>query len=204
MKMKLFILLVISSTIGFSQKNYDTIYQNNIDARSILNRHYTDSNKSPLKPEERAKFKPFPYFPVDTNYYVYAKFSIDTLSEPFEMQTSTSRKPKYRAYGTATFELFDTTYSLTLYQNLRLIKIEKYKDYLFLPFSDFTNGNESYGGGRYIDLRIPKDSIIIIDFNRSYNPYCAYTAGYSCPIPPKENSLSTYIKAGIRYYQEKE
>ena len=75
---------------------------------------------------------------------------------------------------------------------------EKYKDYLFIPFTDKTSGIETYGGGRYIDLVLSDivNKTCTIDFNKAYNPYCAYTAGYNCPIPPKENDLPVAIKAG--------
>ena len=75
---------------------------------------------------------------------------------------------------------------------------EKYKNYLFLPYTDLTNGFESYGGGRYIDLTIPDCNEIIIDFNKSYAPSCAYNHSYSCPVPPKENHLNVRIEAGVK------
>ncbi|MBP7982432.1 MAG: DUF1684 domain-containing protein, partial [Kaistella sp.] len=75
-----------------------------------------------------------------------------------------------------------------------------YEDYLFLPFRDETNGKETYGGGKYIDLRIPDGNEIVIDFNQSYQPYCAYNAyDYSCPIVPEENFLPLRIEAGVMY-----
>jgi hypothetical protein len=86
-----------------------------------------------------------------------------------------------------------------VYQNLGLLKNPEYEDYLFLPFNDYTNGNETYGGGRYLDVRIPKGNTMVLDFNKAYNPYCAYTYGYSCPVPPRGNSLETEINAGIKF-----
>ena len=73
---------------------------------------------------------------------------------------------------------------------------------MFLPFSDETNGIESYGGGRYIDLRIPEGNTLIIDFNSAYNPYCAYNDKYSCPIVPRENYLRTRIEAGVKKFKD--
>jgi uncharacterized protein (DUF1684 family) len=91
---------------------------------------------------------------------------------------------------------------LNVYQSHTLREKEGYKDYLFLPFTDLTNGNETYGSGRYIDLRIPERETIIIDFNKAYNPYCAYNYGYACPIPPKENKLKVEIRAGVMAPQQ--
>ncbi|WP_192347263.1 DUF1684 domain-containing protein [Algoriphagus sp. Y33] len=71
------------------------------------------------------------------------------------------------------------------------------KPVLFLPFTDQTNGGETYGGGRYMGLTIPTGDTIELDFNKAYNPYCAYASGYACPIPPKENDLEVPIRAGV-------
>jgi uncharacterized protein (DUF1684 family) len=86
---------------------------------------------------------------------------------------------------------------------MALFRQPQYKDYLFLPFKDETNGFETYGGGRYMDVRIStlKDGKIILNFNKAYNPYCAYGDGFNCPIPPLENHLNFSIKAGERDFK---
>jgi uncharacterized protein len=86
---------------------------------------------------------------------------------------------------------------LSLYQNHELRTTETHKNHLFLPFKDLTNGTESYGDGRYLDLSIPEGEPLVIDFSKAYNPYCAYSSHYSCPIPPKENRLRIPIRAGL-------
>ena len=73
---------------------------------------------------------------------------------------------------------------------------------LFLHFTDKTNGSETYGGGRFLDLRIPEGNTLVLDFNKAYNPYCAYNNGYSCPIPPKENKLKVAVRAGVMAEQQ--
>ena len=83
-----------------------------------------------------------------------------------------------------------------MYQNVDLNKKTGYEDYLFLPFSDLTCGKESYIGGRYVDMKIQKGKTWTIDFNKAYNPYCAYNYEYSCPIVPLENDLNIEILAG--------
>jgi uncharacterized protein (DUF1684 family) len=77
-----------------------------------------------------------------------------------------------------------------------------YRDYLFLPFIDQTNGEETYGGGRYVDLRIPEGDTLIIDFNKAYNPYCAYNKKYSCPLVPAVNELKTSVTAGVKAFRK--
>ena len=118
-------------------------------------------------------------------------------SKPFKMATSTDRKPIYEKYGEAHFELDGEKIVLPIYQSHSLRVKEEYKDHLFLPFQDLTNGTESYGGGRYLDLRIPTGDTIVIDFNKAYNPYCAYSSRYSCPVPPKENRMKVAVRAGV-------
>ena len=90
-------------------------------------------------------------------------------------------------------------YKLNVYQSQELLKSAEYKDYLFIPFTDATSGNETYEGGRYIDLTIPTSDHALINFNKAYHPYCAYTDGYNCPVPPQENTLPIKIEAGVRF-----
>jgi uncharacterized protein (DUF1684 family) len=116
------------------------------------------------------------------------------------MPTSSGKTKKYREYGKATFTLDGKSYTVSLYQSLDLMKQKQYEDYLFLPFRDETNSLETYGGGKYLDLKIPANKNIIIDFNKSYQPYCAYNAyDYNCPIVPPENILPVRIEAGVKY-----
>ena len=123
-------------------------------------------------------------------------------SEWFKMQTTTSRVSDERIYGILTFQLKGKTYNLNVYQGKDLMTTEGYEDYLFLPFLDNTNGEDSYGGGRYIDLRIPKGNELIIDFNKAYNPFCAYNEKYSCPIVPRENYVDIEIRAGVKAFKK--
>lgn len=118
------------------------------------------------------------------------------------MPTHSGKDKLFRQYGTATFRLHDTLLVLHVYQNINLIKDAKYKDDLFIPFNDLTNYEETFAGGRYVDVSVNdiKKNELIIDFNTCYNPYCAFAAGYSCPIPPDENKLQVYIRAGEKLF----
>jgi uncharacterized protein (DUF1684 family) len=165
-----------------------------------LNAEYRDPAKSPLPAEVRAAFQALPFFPADYRYYVEATFVRDSTSAPFRMKTTGLREPEYRKYGELHFVVNSQKLKLSVYQGLELMRRPGYEDYLFVPFTDPTNGHETYGGGRYLDFRIPKTSRVPLDFNRAYNPYCAYnTSGkYSCPVPPAENRLPVPIRAGVR------
>lgn len=163
-----------------------------------LNASYRNPEESPLEPEDLASFPGLPFFPVNEKYRVEARFVRTPGSKPFKMATSTGRLPIYEKYGEAHFELDGKQVVIPIYQNHELRETEEYKNYLFLPFKDLTNGKSSYGGGRYVELSIPQGNTIVIDFNKAYNPYCAYSARYSCPIPPKENRIPLAIPAGVQ------
>ena len=137
------------------------------------------------------------YFATHEKYRVIADFSLTPDAYVFLMPTSTERVVEYRKYGIARFELDGKEYQLSIYQNQAFKDREGFEKHLFLPFKDLTNGQGSYGGGRYIDLTIPEGETIILDFNKCYNPYCAYNGNYSCPIPPDENHLDVEIPAGV-------
>jgi len=164
------------------------------------NQKFSNSETSPLPDEEIPSFHGLEYYPVNEEYRVSARFVLTPETEPFQMPTTTSRLVWYRKYAEANFELDGQELVLSIYQNQEAARVEKYKNNLFLPFKDLTNAHGSYGGGRYIDLKIPEGESIIIDFNKSYNPYCAYSDRYSCPIPPEENHLNVEIPVGIKDY----
>ena len=181
------------SQIKFNKKETDKFQQ-------TINAEYADSKTSPLMTSDLKTFKSLDFYPVNGKYFVNAKLVKAKNEKAFEMKTSTSRKPKYIKYGTVYFTIDGKSLQLNVYQDVELSKSDKYKDHLFLPFSDKTCGKESYIGGRYIDLKIPKNDTIAIDFNQSYNPYCAYNHKYSCPIVPLENDLDIEIKAGVKNF----
>lgn len=118
------------------------------------------------------------------------------------MPTYSGVKKTYVKYGTLRFRLNGRKQSLNVYRSLSLQANAKYKDYLFIPFKDKTNGMISYGGGRYLDLKTTdlKDNTYTLDFNKAYNPYCAYSDGFNCPIPPAANHLAIEIKAGEKKF----
>lgn len=167
-----------------------------------LNAEYKDASKSPLKDKDRKNFKGLDFFKEDSSFVVKAKFVRTPDETPFEMKTTTDRLPVYVKYGVITFNLKGNAYQLNVYQNQDLNKKDGFDNYLFLPFLDDTNGEESYGGGRYIDLRIPKNDELVIDFNKAYNPYCAYNEKYSCPIVPRENYLALKVEAGVKVFKK--
>ena len=194
-------LLVLFSLLLFlnceNKKRYD---KNLTPFQKEMNEFFKDASISPLKEKDLKNFKGLDFFAFDSSYVVNAALIRTPDEKSFKMKTTTDRLPEYIKYGIVTFDLFDKSYSLNIYKNLEGINKEGYRDYLFLPFLDDTNGFESYGGGRYIDLDVTEEDNLVIDFNSAYNPYCVYDEKYSCPIVPRENYLPLEINAGVKAF----
>ena len=200
-KISFLILLMITFT-GCSQKKikFDDYTASIKDFQYEMNKEFSDAETSPLTEEDLKDFRTLIFFPIDSTYKVKARFELEKNPILFEMPTTTDRLPIYKTYGKATFNLQGKEFILHIYQNQELIQKPEYKNQLFIPFTDTTNGIESYGGGRYIDVEIPHSDTIIIDFNRSYNPYCAYSEQFSCPMTPPDNRLNIRIEAGEKIF----
>lgn len=173
-------------------KKYDSEFQKGLNAL------FKDATKSPLKPNDLKQFDSLDFFPLDSNFVVLAHIHKTPDSIFFDMKTNTSRVSKERVYGILTFNLRGQNCSLKIYQNKEVL--DSGVNELFLPFLDDTNGTSTYGGGRYLDLNIPVSDSIWLDFNKAYNPYCAYNDIYSCPIVPRENYIPVLVTAGVKRY----
>lgn len=179
-----------------------------IKADDMLSEHrdqykkgFLKDQRSPLKTESEIALLDF--FEFNEALDVKCKFIKAENPQPFDMPTYSGTSKVYIKYGMAQCPLNDKIVSITLYKSAMAFQNPIYQDHLFLPFKDETNGETTYGGGRYIDLNIHdiNNDSIRIDFNKSYNPWCAYSDGFSCPIPPKENDLDFSIKAGEKNYR---
>ena len=159
----------------------------------------TKGDRHPLEPGDE---KWIQFFEPKAQYKVIGTFEPATDTSMFDMLTYSGATRLYQRYGKVTFQLDGQPLQLTLYRNKTLMAQKLYRDYLFMPFKDASNGKETYSGGRYLDLRTTdlNNGTIVLDFNKVYNPWCAYSDGYSCPVPPKENHLSVAVLAGERNY----
>ncbi|MGS0747011.1 DUF1684 domain-containing protein [Halpernia sp. GG3] len=192
-----FILLLIITCAAPTKKSKIANIQK---FQKDLNIEYQNPKETPLRGDNFKKFTVHPFFPINLKYRIKADFTKLTNSPSFEFPTSSGKTKTYKAYGKAIFKLEEKNYTLIIYQSQDLMKKAGLEDYLFMPFHDLTNSHETYGGGKYLDLRIPKSGKIILDFNQSYQPFCAYNPyDYNCPIVPKENSLPVRIEAGVKY-----
>ncbi len=176
------------------------------DSIAMHRKHYKEDfikeERSPLKGNDTSYLL---FFDADAKYRVLGIFTPTPASEPFDMPTYSGKTKKFKQYGTVRFIINDTVATLCVYQNLKLLEEDKHKKHLFIPFTDATSYVESYAGGRYIDLETTdiRNGKVVLDFNKCYNPYCAYATGYNCPIPPPENRINIAIKAGEKLYAGK-
>lgn len=171
------------------------------DQRLKQQAEFRDKKTSPLVKAERRKFKGLNYYPIDLAYRVKAKFVKTENPALFQMKTTTARLPEYIKFGEVHFSIAGQEMKLEVYQSPDIIKRPGYEDYLFIPFTDATNGYETYEVGRYLEFRIPDSEEVIVDFNQCYNPYCSYGPGFSCPIPPLANHLAIAIPVGEKKFK---
>jgi uncharacterized protein (DUF1684 family) len=172
-------------------------------ARANTNRVFTDAAEcggsaseecSPVPKARRQLLLPLRYYEIDPAYNVPAALRLSDDRPVFEMPTSTGTKRRMQRVGVLEFRLHDQMLTLAAFVPEGTRQIES----LFVPFADMTTGSETYSAGRYLDLHPTATGIYAIDFNRAYNPYCAYNDTYECPFPPPSNRLQVAIRAGER------
>jgi uncharacterized protein (DUF1684 family) len=196
----LFLLLLCCIPVAAMAKKSARSYADSIaQHREKYKQEFLADARSPLKAADTNKLR---FFIPDAQYRIVASFRLTPNAPVFDMATHSGKLKKYRCYGIISFRIHDTLQTLEVYQSPDLVQQPELKDYLFIPFTDLTNYETTYGGGRYLDLRTGdiKHNSVVIDFNKCYNPYCAYAGGYSCPIPPDANKLKIAIPAGEMQY----
>ena len=192
------LVLTAGTSVSAQSKNWERSLRKH---RKKKERSFRTPEKSPLR-DQADEFVGNEYFPADPAFKVTASVELTPDSEPFELITSDpNRKKWYVRYAILHFEIDQTPCSLEIYRSVALQGMPAYKDHLFLPFTDLTTGESTYGGGRYLDMEVTEGETMDIDFNYAYNPYCAYRSdGWSCPIPPDANRLPVAITAGVKDY----
>jgi uncharacterized protein (DUF1684 family) len=191
-KLAFLAIIVFNSAVCSAQSSYE-------DSLQLFIKNYVDKHEVVTGDDKKL----LGFYPVNKNYLVVADFERVRNGKWFTMETSGNSKQTFRVYGIVHFKINDSVISLNLYQSQKLMAVPEYKDDLFLPFTDLTSGHETYAGGRYIDLTFNDivGSKVVIDFNKAYNPYCAYVTGkYNCPIPPRENNMKVAIRAGEKVF----
>ncbi|MFK7807640.1 MAG: DUF1684 domain-containing protein [Saprospiraceae bacterium] len=198
----LFFLFALSNMLSAQSKSeYKKIVK---EHRQEYKADFLKDQRSPFYKKKKA-LKKLDFYKADKDYKIECQFSRTKDAESFDMATYSGKVKSFVKYGVITFNISGQSQELSIYRNLGLMRMEEYRDHLFLPFKDATSGETTYGGGRYIDLEVEniKDGKVMIDFNKCYNPWCAFSAGYNCPVPPKENHLSIAIEAGEKNFKGK-
>ena len=189
-----FLLLLISMN-SFAQSYAEQIAKH----RETYKQDFIKDERSPLRKNDLQNLH---FYEADSAYKILADVETLKNEKVFKMSTFDGSSSDYYKYAHVNFVLNSKKIQMTLYKSVSLSTNPVYKDHLFLPFTDKTNNKETYGGGRYIDLDAKEivDNHIEIDFNKAYNPYCAYSDGYRCPVPPEDNNLQLAVKAGEKLY----
>lgn len=191
----LFYLIIFLIPMLLIAQDYE---QESINYQTALNADYKSGKDSPLSPRDKDMFHALNFYFYNPELVVEARFEKATKKEKLVFKTSTSRTPTYERYGTLYFMIDGKECQLTVFEDPSLKNHPEYYNHLFVPFTDLTNGNGSYEVGRYLDLESPLEEKIMLNFNNTYNPYCAYSKRYSCPVPPVENHLNVKIEAGVK------
>jgi uncharacterized protein (DUF1684 family) len=168
-----------------------------LQERLAKDEDFKSNQNSPILERERQNFRGLAYYPVNPELRFSAKLHRYPSPRPIKLATNSGEIRRGLRYGYFEFQVGSQTCRLQVY---RLEDTSSGEPYLFIPFRDSTSGHETYAAGRYMDLKENTSGIYDLDFNRAYNPYCAYNSTFSCPVPPAENTLSVPIRAGEKKY----
>lgn len=201
MKKLLLFSLLLAGAFQLQAQTSQSAYRESIQRyREEYKKDFITDERAPLRTKrDLSKLR---FYEPDERFRVACTFERTPDEKPFDLPTFDGSSKQFVKYGILRFELDSQEYRLAVYQNLAIRNVPEYAQYLFLPFRDWTNGEATYGGGRYLDLMVSdvEAEVVFLDFNKSYNPWCAYSDGYVCPIPPAENSLETAIEAGEKMW----
>lgn len=195
-----FLWLILSSSV-YSQNQLSEYSQEILVKRQNSKKELITETRAPIQASDTSMLD---YYEPNFDWKIEAQILLTPNDSVFQMPTSSGKTKPYKRYGIAKMQHAGKTFELSIYQNQNFINDPELKDYLFIPFLDATNGETTYEGGRYIDLRLHeiKNGVATIDFNLCYNPYCAYSTGYNCPVPPAENRLKIKIEAGEKKFKK--
>lgn len=196
-----FCFIVICFAMGCAQKASPEYIEALAQHRVEYKKGFAEGERAPIRTKEELDLMDF--YPADESYSCTCKFEVDSDAPIIEMATYAGKKKNFMRYGSAHCEAKGQKISLGLYKNAQHANHPIYGKKMFLPFKDYTNGESTYGGGRYMD--VPTSNIkgdeIVLDFNHCYNPWCAYSDGYNCPIPPIENHLKIEMLVGEKSWK---
>lgn len=195
----IFVVVGLAFWYTLTRSTDEEVYVENIQKERERQFRFLKFNlDSPLEDHQKSELTSLSFYPIDMSYRVRAKMVPAEDRRMLEIPMTDGTVEKYLKHSYAEFQLNGQPLRLLLLQAAK----ESDKRNFFLAFADDTSGEETYGGGRYINLRQDGKNSITIDFNMAYNPYCAYNPDYACPLPPRENILEIPIRAGEKDYKK--
>lgn len=194
------VVVLITFYYSYTGSQDQSAYVDEINTERVdKDRYMKTSPESPFA-ENPDVFTKLNYFPPDIRYKVTATLTPVQNKKPVMLSTNDGKQQQYVEYAYAEFDLDGYNNKLLI---LEVLDAGPFRGKLFLAFGDETSAGETYGAGRYLDVnKVPGANTITLDFNKAYNPYCAYVEKYSCPFPPPENLLKVALRAGEKVYHE--
>lgn len=201
----MFVLLVFAgSACSSAEKPAGNVPESSADPiiseRIARDEAFRSGEDSPIPVDQRASFQGLKYYPVNKDLRFSVRLNRYSGPKQIRLSTNTGEIRSGLRYG---------YFEFTVEGKLCRLQVYRLDDNtgtggpnLFIPFKDETSGRETYASGRYLDLKENTSGIYDLDFNRAYNPYCAFNSKYSCPLPPAENTLPVPIRAGEKKYHE--
>ncbi len=177
------------------KNNANDYYSKLAENRREIDEIFSNESTTPLNDEELKTFEGLSYYDVDKNYLIAARLEKFDTAQLVEINHTLNRKYPFIRWGRVHFKLNNDSCHLTVF--LTADTAQQGNSMAFVPFKDATNDAETYEGGRYLDIEL-KGAKTEIDFNYAYNPNCAYSYKWSCPLVPEENVLSQAVKAGVK------
>lgn len=202
-KQSIFIIVIVTVVIvsllySFLGSEDQSAYIEEIRKEREEKDHFMRTSKESPFAGKTESFKGLNYYDADIRYKITADLTPIQNKKVVLLSTSDGKEERYVEYAYAEFDLNGYHNKLLI---LEMIDIGPVRGKLFLPFGDETSAGETYGAGRYLDVeKVQGSNTITLDFNKAYNPYCAYAEEFSCPFPPPENLLKVAIRAGEKVY----
>jgi len=192
-------LLCFIAILGWLPLSAQTYKDSVVQWQYHYKREFLEDSRSPVKAQDTGFIR---FFPVSRKWCVVATVRMTPDAKPFDMATHSGKTKKFRQWAKLRFAdplSRGRFHALSAFERVDPPAGDTISRLtLFIPFYDETNSGETYGGGRYMD--IPKAAVkngrLVLDFNKAYNPYCAFAEGFSCPISPAENKLPLVVRAG--------
>lgn len=185
-------LLAVLLTVGCGESNSTTSYKQQVLQERVQRDMQMREKESVIPPDRRSAFKGLDYYDVDTTYRFVVPLQEDSEVDTMMLAENTGRIRAQARVGSVTIPLSAGDARFAVFQGAD----DNPRGRLWIPFADGTNGSGTYKAGRYVDLIPREGDSVVVDFNRAYNPTCAYNPEFACPLPPDENRIETSIPAG--------